>query len=588
MKNYTKTILLIIAASLLSFHVAYSEMQVASNQQISMFRSDVIVNTDNSIDVTETIVYNTGPTPRHGLFRTLRILSSSEFAMPVDVVSVVDANGVSYPVNESRSGEEILLKIGDPNTTFTGEKTYIIKYHADHAVDQRDDVDELYWNVTGNEWSFPIQQVEATISMPKGTLYKQSACYVGVKGSNDTCSALEQRTESVTYFSDDQPLWMGSGLTVAVGVTKGAFAPYPKDEMFFMAIKKYGPAALLVSFPIFLFVYLFMKWRRVGRDPKGSGVIVPEYDAPPGMSPMEACLILFQELKRSAVTAEIIHLAVHGYIRIEQVTTKVLLFTTKDYRLHLLKSYDDVHNESSKKLLSSLFANGSSSMMISSLTNSFHVRLKEIDSLVRESVLSQEYYKNLDTKKGTIDKGSLIKAVFFMFVFFSIPVIAIVDPSILTLVSLCISVIVSIVIYVIMSRIMPSKTVKGVETMDKLLGLREYLQIAEKDRLTFHNAPEKRPEVFDRLLPFAILFGVEQAWAKEFQDIYTTPPDWYSGAGSRDGFNASMFVGSLDGFSRSASQVMSPPSSSGGSGRSGSSGGGFSGGGGGGGGGGSW
>jgi uncharacterized membrane protein YgcG len=116
-------------------------------------------------------------------------------------------------------------------------------------------------------------------------------------------------------------------------------------------------------------------------------------------------------------------------------------------------------------------------------------------------------------------------------------------------------------------------------------GLKLYLGVAEKDRLAFHNAPEKNPQLFEKLLPYAIALGVEEAWAAAFKDILSQPPDWYHGS---DTFSASAFASSMHSFSTSAAaSVASFPQSSG-TGSSGSGGGGSSGGGGGGGGGGSW
>jgi hypothetical protein len=125
-------------------------------------------------------------------------------------------------------------------------------------------------------------------------------------------------------------------------------------------------------------------------------------------------------------------------------------------------------------------------------------------------------------------------------------------------------------------------TQEGVLMKERLLGLRDYLQIAEKNRLEFHNAPEKSPALFEQLLPAALILGVSGIWAKEFADIYTQPPQWYSGSGGA-GFSAGAFVSDMNGFSSAASSSLAASPSS-----SGSGGGGFSGGGRGGGGGGSW
>ena len=142
------------------------------------------------------------------------------------------------------------------------------------------------------------------------------------------------------------------------------------------------------------------------------------------------------------------------------------------------------------------------------------------------------------------------------------------------------SMIVSVSLAIVFNLLMPSKTQKGVLMKEYLLGLKEYLQIAEKDRLAFHNAPEKKPEVFEILLPYAIVFGVEELWAKEFEGVYNIRPSWYESG--QVAFTATAFGKDLSIFDTvlSSSISSSPGSSSNAGVSSGSSGGGFGGGGG--------
>jgi uncharacterized membrane protein len=127
---------------------------------------------------------------------------------------------------------------------------------------------------------------------------------------------------------------------------------------------------------------------------------------------------------------------------------------------------------------------------------------------------------------------------------------------------------------------MPAKTGQGVLVHEKIEGFRRYLSVAEKDRLEFHNAPEKTPELFDRFLPYAIALGVEDKWAEQFKDLELPERDWYTGSPGT-AFTAAALVSDLSSFTGDVSAAAAPKSS-------GSSGGGFSGGGFGGGGGGSW
>jgi uncharacterized membrane protein YgcG len=155
------------------------------------------------------------------------------------------------------------------------------------------------------------------------------------------------------------------------------------------------------------------------------------------------------------------------------------------------------------------------------------------------------------------------------------------------------------IIIFVFAFIMPARTAQGVEAHDALLGLKDYIKLAEADRLKFLQSPEgaekiqdkeafdpktaqAKVKLFEKLLPYAILFGLEKDWAKQFNDFYKTPPDWYQG-GNWTAFNAGYFAGSLGSFNNAAGTSFAAPSSSSSSGFSGGGAGGGGGGGGGGG-----
>jgi uncharacterized membrane protein len=125
---------------------------------------------------------------------------------------------------------------------------------------------------------------------------------------------------------------------------------------------------------------------------------------------------------------------------------------------------------------------------------------------------------------------------------------------------------------------MPVKTKHGVLLYEHIRGFRDYVHTAERDRLAFHNAPERTPERFDALLPYAMALGVEKEWAKQFEDIYREPGTWYAAAPGH-AFSAPALASSIGEFSAATGSASAPQSS--GSGGGGSSGGGFGGGGGG-------
>jgi len=554
-----------------------------SQEAILSYKSNIVVNIDNSTDITEKIIYNTGDTEHHGIYRDIYPYSSQGRKMLVENISVTDEAGTSYQYEVSDSSKNIRIKIGDPNQTFSGQKTYVIKYHATRAVGQVKDFDEIYWNVTGNEWPMPIYQVESFVSLPLGATMTQSACYYGPKGNTEQC-ILASETKGVYTFESPSALFTGDGLTVAVGFQKGIVTAYALNEGFPGHYDKYIPWLISSVLPILTLLFSLLSWHKKGRDPKGTGVIVPQYDVPEELTPMELVGIASEKVNASHISAEIIYLATKGYLKINQLEEKLLGFIKQtDYELTKLKDSSLLPNDFDKKLLDGLFSDTEQSVKLSDLKNTFYTNIPIITNSVADNLLVKGYYKNL----GRMKNGS---GRMFIILFMSVWVSGFFGGIIGTVLfngnpfPLMASMFLSIIIYGIVSHFNPAKTEKGVATKEYIFGLKDYLRVAEKDRLLFHNAPEKKPEVFEKLLPYAMVLGVADIWAKEFEGIYNTPPSWYSGS-SGNAFSTIAFNQSLSNFSSFASSdLSSSPSSS----SIGSRGGGSSGGGGGGGGGGSW
>jgi uncharacterized membrane protein len=561
MKKITTFLFFIIGVVIFSYTHASAEV-------IKSFDTQIVVNLDSSVSVTETIVYDSEGLQKHGIFRDITPVSSEGEPMEIKSVSVVDENGAPYQWQRQTNDGDVRLKIGDPERTFRGEKTYVIKYDAMNAV-AHGDIDEIYWNVTGSNWPFSIEQTSARVLLPSGASVTQQSCYIGAKGSTEGCSSGE-------FFSSDRALSAGEGMTVAVGFPSGVveeYVPTLKDKVLKL-LSVWWPLLL----PIITFIVMYRKWDKKGRDPKGKGVIVPQYDVPDQLTPLEVGAILHEKVKTDIISAEIVYMAIKGYIRITQLNKKFLkIINNKDYELELLIQSSDIQHDFDRKIIKGIF--GPSPITgqvkkISDLKNIFFMEIPAIEKSVSKSLLDKKYYAHLSTNAYKMPVAGI---VVLLISFFSSNAIG----GLQTFLVVLGSIIVTIGIWALFQKLMPSKTIKGVETKEYLLGLKEYLRIAEKDRLAFHNAPDKNPELFEKLLPYAMVFGVEELWAKEFEGIYVTPPVWYVGA--YDTFSVAHFgrdMASLDSFVTKA--VSSTPSSSG------SGGGGFSGGGGGGGGGGSW
>lgn len=580
-KKFLLISLFIAILAVFSFSVVWAQNLTISPESIQSFNARIKVNIDNSVDITENIIYFTGMGDRHGIYRDIYPYSSEGREMDISVTSVVDENNNTYQYKVLNSGKNIRVKIGDPDTTFNGLKNYIISYHATNAVAHPEGVDEIYWNVTGNEWNIPIYSAKASVVLPDGAMMSQSACYFGTNGSKNKCSDASY-LDGAYQFSSPSSLNTGEGLTVAIGFPKGVVAPYLGSEGMPSFWSKYGGWIVGGLMPLLTLIFSLIYWYRNGRDPKGTGVIIAQYDVPNGLTPMEVSGIVNEKVDVKQLGAEIIYLATKGYLKITQSENTVFGFIKdKDYIFTQLKDYSDL-SDSDRRVMQAIFASGSNiggNVSLDSLKATLYVDAPDIKTSFLGDLLTKGYYKNLGRMKN---KAGIMATFIFMSIWASMFFGGLISSfvSSTSIFPITAGIFISIIIYAIIFHFSPAKTEKGVAMKEYLLGLKEYLQIAEKDRLQFHNAPEKNPEIFEKLLPYAMILGVVDIWAREFEGVYTTPPSWYVGPMGSN-FNAIVFASNMTNFNSFAGSSFAPASS-------GSGGGGFSGGGGGGGGGGGW
>lgn len=540
------------------------------------FKSTITVLPDASIIVEEQIVYDFENNLSHGIYRDIVSKNSEGDPIILEVISVSSEKNESYLFSAEKNDGHFLIKIGDPEKLISGIKEYYITYRVLGAITYYDQYDEIYWNATGNDWNVKILKSEAMVILPANTQPKQQSCYYGPLGSSLECGMSDNIFSSGTVLNEKE------GLTVAVGFPKGSVSFYqaPKPSLIERILITFWPLVI----PIGVFILMFTRWLKKGRDPKGKGVIIPQYDVPDNLTPLEVSCLIRDGFNNKNISAEIIYLATQGFIKVRQIEDKILgLIPKKDYEFTLLKEEGLLSNEFDRKIVRAIFGESGEVggvAKLSDLNNTFYKYLKDIYNSVIDGVLAKKYYKNfpkLSCKEGLIVGFSF--ALLFVIGGISLNI----ENSVNGMVKLLVlgsSLLGALIIWFVFNRLMPAKTKRGVEIKEYLLGLKKYLEVAEKDRIEFHNAPEKKPEIFEKLLPYAMVFSVEEDWAREFEGIYTTPPSWYEGQGSFSvvtfGHEIALFNTLATGF------VNSTPNSSG------SGGGGFSGGGGGGGGGGSW
>lgn len=566
---------LILATIIGGAFLLFAPSLAFAQEKINLFSATYKISNDGSFNVTEQIVYDFGELNKHGIFRYFPVKYRSgifNYNYQITNISVTNENGEPYIYKISRPGKNIEIKIGDPDVLITGQKTYVINYTLNRALLNSAEGDELYWNVTGNGWDVPIDKVEAKILLP-GEVNPDNLfafCYVGDFGSEENCSGtmLENNGKGQTtsiLFTHDLVLNSGQGITFKVIWPEG-LVTQPNNTTL---VKWFIKDNWALFFPPVAFFAMLYLWYTRGRDSKGREVIVAEFEVPDNLSPAELGALYSESINNKYISAEIIYLAIRGYLRIERISVKGILKDKPDYKLYKLKNIDNNLNAIGGELLGGLFANGDE-IVLSDLQDKFARSLKKVSDHIASALVTRKYYiKDPVKTRAWYYGGGVVVIIIGSFCF-------ILQQAWFELINF----ILAGVIVIAFGILMAVKTQLGAEVKDKIKGLKLYLTVAEKDRINFHNAPEVTTEQFEKFLPYAMVLGVEKAWAKQFEKIYNYTPNWYQDP-TYPMFSVVAFSDNLNNFSSSAYSALSSTPSSG-------SGGGSSGGGGGGGGGGSW
>lgn len=532
----------------------------------------------------------------HGILRAIPASYKGQ-TEGIQILSVKD-NNLNQDIHYTtyKQNGNLVLKIGDANSYVHGVVQYRIIYNVKNYISFYGDHDEFYWNVNGTQWQQPFAKVSATIHVPPDltpSLLPQLKCYTGAQGSQAEDCSIGQRTnngETEVLVSTLYSLPPGGNLSFVLGFKPGTFKvdTAAKRAKVIKAVALTGAIflpALLVG------IFMYLSWRKTGRDAKGRGTIVPQYVPPKGLNSLLSDIIWHEDLRQKAVTAMVIELAVKGYISIGEEVTDKLIGKKTDYTLTLLKAPDGLSTE--ERAVIEMFFNDyqvGSTVGLASLKNTMSGDFKRLSTNATDNLTSLGYFKANPAKAVNKYRGRGVSLLFVSF-FGGIYLISISAYIGLVLLSLVLAGIVMI----IFARYMSARTSAGVEAFEYLKGLKMYMQLAEADRLKYLQSPEgvrqwgdpSKPEtklkLFEKLLPYAIIFEIEKDWAKQFADVYTQAPDWYHG--NWTSFNTGYLIGSIGSFNTANAVAFAPPASSS---SSGFGGGGFSGGGGGGGGGGGW
>jgi len=545
---------------------------------IERFAADITINKDGSLHIVEAIDANFGGLQKHGILRTIPVRYQWDDThlrvYQLQVRSVTDGSAKIVRYETSDQGGSKVIKIGDPDRTVSGRQTYRITYDLSGAMNAFPDHDELFWNVNGGSWDVRAQSVTATVHAPAAP--QQVTCYQGAAGPDEACRFTI--TSSGADFAATRPLAPRGQLTIVASLAKGVVAePAPivaRDAGNVLAYFEPQPLwlALAVLALVAGLVFLYWRWYTVGRDARERETIVPEYEPPDKARPAQLGVILDESADTKDVTATIVDLAVRGYLTITE-EPQPWIFAKKDWTLHSTGKATNELLPYEKIVYDGLFKDGAD-VKVSELRTHFISSLRSAEGELYKDSADRKWFA---TRPDRVRQG--YAGLSLLVIFAGLGLTWLLGRT-LGAGLVGVAVIVVGLVAIAVARIMPAKTAAGAELLRRSLGFRQYMEVAEKERQRF----AERENIFSEYLPYAIVFGCVEKWARAFKDIDMSAQtsSWYVGSGP---FNVGILSSSLQGFSSNlGSAISSTPGSSGGSGFSG----GGAGGGGGGGGGGSW
>ncbi len=537
---------------------------------------------DGIATLQEEILYDYGTRSRHGIYRDIPLQFTPPGAkqgqnIAITNLSVKNETGQEYEFTTSGGGNYIGIKIGSPNVWVTGERLYVIKYDVLGATYHSSEGSEFYWNAVGTSWPVPIDRVRLEVALPR-TLPKdivKYACYSGGYGSTVPCEegtgdgVVAGSIISLRFLAKDLLPNTGMTFSVALPETEMMVSIAPK-QVRFVPWWKNIEIGFSILLPIAVLGLMLYTWFKKGKDPEGLGVVTAEYEPPEGLDPIQMSFLISLQASDESITAEIISLAQRGYLNIKLIEKDGILGIGKHQEIEITYLRDDLSTLKGFewKILEAMFPSAKAGVVATQADLS--TKLQRLPSRLVEDLSREVAEKGYYEKDPLHIRNSYVVGGIGLVIlaFFTSPL-----PDIALSIAACGAIV------AIVGWFLPRTTTEGAILIDRVEGFREYLEIAEKDRIAFHSDPANDRAIYEKLLPYAIALRLGSAWIKWFDSFYAAPntaPSWITYTGTSQIALSSM----MEHVSSSLSTAMTATRGSGGGG------GGFSGGGGGGGG--SW
>ncbi|MBP9104481.1 MAG: DUF2207 domain-containing protein [Chitinophagaceae bacterium] len=620
-KEYTDLIEKQVRQSFSKYPFLSKYLDFNNSDRITFFNSSVRIGADGKLLVTENITINNGDGTsnylyrnepsitdadvinneiKRGIFRTFPLYYVNKYKLFQNTtfkLKEVLRDGQPEQSRIEKKDKGLLVYTGNSNYYLpTGKYTYSITYESEKQLKFFKEYDELYWNVTGNSWSFRIDSAMCTVILPKGASLLSGKCYTGFQGSSsEDCSYTTTTVgdSTVVIFKSTKPFLPDQGLTIAISWPKGfVAAPGKWQQMKYYFLNNKAVFFLPVA-ALFSSIFCFIFWWRYGRDPK-RGVIYPQFEPPLGFSPAALGYIYKQKFSLQLTAAMIVDAAVRNHIYID-VQKQGTIFKRNSYGIKNSDKNKKPRQSDYEGFLSKIKGLIGTTIEKGTYNSSLGSLNTDIEKFCKKNYKNKDGL-NKNNYKGyfSLNNSYLIIPIFVCVVaaawaIFDGLMISMIVKNFWQLAYFAAGILLCVFILKLYSRLLKAYSPAGRKLADHIEGFRMFLATADEKRFDLMNPPEKSLALYEKYLPFAIALDCEIAWGKKFANSINSE---YLDGRDNSSFSQS-FVKDNDNFSSSfassfsgaISSASTPPSSSS---DGGSSGGGSSGGGGGGGGGGGW
>ena len=508
-----------------------------SDESTPLYDVSVTVARDGTTHINERITYDFANNPHHGIYRVIPVVydypPKPGYDRVLEVSNIKVSSGAPHDVKTERDGRNLTIRIGDPHKTVTGKHLYILNYDVKGALNRFNGHVQLDWNALGTAWEVPVTKANVVVRFPIAAT--SVVCFRGPAGASLPCDTATVRAGVV--HATQAKLGAYEGMTVSVAapadsVGTAAADPILKErwsvrKAFTVDPMTVGGGGLVAALGLGGVAFLVL---RKGRDKQYVGEIpglapvdgvgtdepVPlwdhtpvavEFQPPEGLRPGQVGTLLDERVDPLDVSATIVDLAVHGYLRIEE-QERAHWFAGRDWTLVQLSSDYSKLLPYEQLLLAKLFE-GRTEVKVSELKKTFSKQLESVKSTMYADAVKQGFFRaspqSVRTTWTFIGIAAVAAGVGLTYLLARYTHAGLIGLGV---------VLAGLVLLAFAHR-MPARTAKGRAALRRTLGFRQYIATAEANQLKF----EEGEDIFSRYLPYAIVFHEAERWAKAFASI---------------------------------------------------------------------